>query len=244
MLVSAAESKGPFDRSMRPSGPLWSPPCEKDRATNLPAAGHLPAVHIAVARIVAEDQLGVGAVGMDRPQRMAEVRPLVEILGPRPEDAAVAHHRRRPFAQVGKRQRPDVLPVGIHAKEHEGLRTPAEEAAAAACRDEGQPAVGQRAGVIVVERPMRQFLSLAPVHVDRPSGANSNPVRTSDACWAGRRSRPAGRRNRPRGRGRCRACVEERDELRLAGFQAARHARDSRTQIPPPGRNCESRMSL
>ncbi len=177
MFVSAAESKGPFERSMRPNGPLWSPPCEKivQQISRLP--GTSPAVHIAVDRVVAEDQLGMGAVGMDRPERMAEVGSLVEILGPRPENAAVAHHRRRPFAQVGERERPDVLAVGIHAEEHEGLRTPAEEAGAAAGRNEGQPAVGQGAGVIVVERPVGQLLGLAPAHVRPTSGANSNPVR-------------------------------------------------------------------
>ena len=57
------------------------------RADNLARAGHLAAVDVAVGGVVAEDQLRVRAVGADRPERVAEVGPLVEILRARPEDA-------------------------------------------------------------------------------------------------------------------------------------------------------------
>ena len=51
-----------------------------ERADKLFAAGHLVCLAVAVGRVVAEDQLGMRAVGVDRPKRVAEVGSLVQIL--------------------------------------------------------------------------------------------------------------------------------------------------------------------
>ena len=149
----------------------------------------------------------------------------------------------RPLAQVGVRQRPDVAAVGVHAEQHERLRPPAEEAALAARRDEGQPAVGQRAGIVVVERPVGQLPQAAAVGLHR----HQVVVGMLRPCpTAGRRSRSSGRRSRPSGRGRCPAPASNsmrRPWPRPAPSRPSCRGISS-TQTPPPGRHCESKMSL
>ena len=128
-----------------------------ERADQLLRAGHLARLAVAVGRVVAEDQLRVRAVGADGPERVAEVGALVQVLRAGPQDAAVAHHRRLPLAQVGMGKTPQVRAVGVHAVQHVGLRPPAEEADLAPRGDEGQAAVGQGHRVEIVERPVGQL---------------------------------------------------------------------------------------
>ena len=89
MLVIAAVSNGPLaavdqrDRALVVA-------VRHERADDLLAAGHLVRLAVAVGRVVAEDQLGMRAVGADGPERVAEVGALVQILRAGPEDPAVA----------------------------------------------------------------------------------------------------------------------------------------------------------
>ena len=87
-------------------------------------------------------------------------------------------------------------------------------------------------GVIVVERPVGQLLGLAPAHADR----HQVPV----AILSGRRTLvgpvgevdPFGVEIGHRIAGDAQARVEERDELRVLGLEAAAHARDFQDADP------------
>ncbi len=196
------------------------------RARYLAAAGNLAAVHVAVGRVVAEDQFRVRSVGVNGPQRVAEIGPLVQVFRTRPEDAAVAHHRRRPFAQIGERKRAQLLALSIHAEEHERLGTPAKKAAAAPGGDERQAAVGQGTGIVVVERSLRQLPHRPPFGVHHHQVPIAVPVGGRALARAIREVNPLGIEIGNRIAGDAPAGVEQRDQPGLLRLEAAVPARD------------------
>ena len=101
------------------------PPMGHERAEDLAGIRNFTAVRVTIQRVVAEDQLRMRAVGTNRPEGVAEIGALVQVFRTHPDDPAVLHHRRRPFAQVGVRKRANICAVGSHAKKYKGLRSPA-----------------------------------------------------------------------------------------------------------------------
>ena len=84
----------------QPNGAVVVTAVRKQRAADLPCAGHFATIDVTVGRVVAEHEFRVVSVRMNGPERMPEIGALVEVLRPGPEDSAVAHHGRRPLAEV------------------------------------------------------------------------------------------------------------------------------------------------
>ncbi|OQC01172.1 MAG: hypothetical protein BWX80_03379 [Candidatus Hydrogenedentes bacterium ADurb.Bin101] len=139
-------------------------PVRHQRADKFVGARNLMSLAVAIGRIVSKNQLGVRAIGADGPEGMAEVRALVDIFGPRPENEAVARDRRFPFAQVGEGKPPYIGAVPLHAVKDVGLGPPAEKAQCAPGRDERHAAIGQHGQVKIMKRALGKLPHVPAVH--------------------------------------------------------------------------------
>ena len=141
-----------------------------------------------VRGVVAEVVTGSRAIGPDGPQAERRDHRPVDIVPSRPENLPVGHHHRIPFVGFAERELADVRPVRVATIEEIGgaiaVAVVAAHAALVARRDEGDSAVGQVAGIVVLAQHghaarVAEFENSGRVRVSTSAtveGSSSRPV--------------------------------------------------------------------
>ncbi len=118
-------------------------------------------------REVAVDGARVAAVECGDPRHMRGAAVAIDVIPARPEQQPFIRHARMPFVGLVKTQTVDVAAVGGHVEQRvRWADAAAAQIAAATLADEGDPPVGQPAGIEVIPGAVSQFTQFGPIDVD------------------------------------------------------------------------------
>ena len=121
---------------------------------------------------VAEEAGQAGAVRVDGPEALDRDGGLVHVFPARVDDAAIVQHARGEIVHDVGREPGHARAVALHAMQDADRRHPAIGEARRAGGEEGDAAVGQPAGVVVVVRAVGELAQLRAVGVDRRTPGN------------------------------------------------------------------------
>ena len=125
--------------------------------------------HLALEPVVPVDGPRVPAIGHYRPRVVRFVRASIDVVPSGVDDPAVVGDAGVPFVRLVEAERHEVAAIGVHRVQRVGRHVPpavTAAKAAAALRDEHDPAVGQEAGIEVVPAAIGQLPQLSAVHTD------------------------------------------------------------------------------
>ena len=153
-----------------PDGAASGPVVACHRANDLARTRDLPRLHERAGRddSIAEVHRQIRPVGVDRPETLDRNSGFVDIFPATVNYASVAKRIRRKIIEVIGRYLTDICPVRVHPIHHTNRGVPAVGELRQARAQEGDPAVREPAGVVVVPETVGNPFQSGPVSAYGP----------------------------------------------------------------------------